>query len=217
MEHGTIKKRINEVRSKIQLLTEVRDCHANISMPIEREVFMTWSSIPNFGDEFAKIRERVHSSGARLIEVLYGARNSMGEPTAPESSSDGHGHWLAIEIDGIFQILSWRHPTHEGGHQEYGDGRISNALRDLELDISAKEEICSQAARLSYSQDWEATSAKFDQLSDEWERIFDWETPKEKQLWKQFQTSKKIFYEQCESNHNNNKLHNKTSSMKQEI
>ena len=96
---------------------------------------MGWTSIPNFGDKYAKVRERTHSSGAKLIEVLYGARDNRGRPTSPESNSDGHGHWLAIEIDGIYQMLSWRHPIHEGGQQEYGRGRRSNALSDLELSL----------------------------------------------------------------------------------
>lgn len=166
---------------------------------------MAWSSIPNFGDKFARINERSHSSGARLIEVLYGARNSMGQPTSPEGDSDGHGHWIALEIDGTYQMLSWRHPTYEGGQEEYGRGRSSNALVDLEGDITAKEEICSQADSLSYSQDWKTASSKFNQLFDKWKKIYNWGTPKEKQLWERFQASKKIFYERRESDRSKNK------------
>lgn len=167
---------------------------------------MGWTSIPNFGDKYAKVRERTHSSGAKLIEVLYGARDNMGRPTSPESNSDGHGHWLAIEIDGTYQMLSWRHPIHEGGQQEYGRGRRSNALSDLESDIIEKEKICSQAKSLSLSNEWKTAAPKFKQLFNEWKKVYNWGTPKEKQLWEDFKAAKKTFYERRESNRSKNKV-----------
>ena len=115
-------------------------------------------------------------------------------PTSPESNADGHGHWLAIEIDGTYQMLSWRHPAYEGGQQEYGRGRRSNALSDLESDISAKEAICSQAENLSLSQEWSSASSIFNQLFDEWKKVYNWGTPKEKQLWERFQAAKKTSF-----------------------
>lgn len=33
---------------------------------------MAWRSVPNFGDDFAKVREREHLSGVKAIEVLHG-------------------------------------------------------------------------------------------------------------------------------------------------
>lgn len=183
---------------------------------------MGWTSIPNFGDKYAKVRERTHSSGAKLIEVLYGARDIKGRPTSPESNSDGHGHWLAIEIDGIYQMLSWRHPIHEGGLQEYGRGRRSNALSDLESDIIAKEKICSQAESLSLSSEWKTAAPKFKQLSNEWKKVYNWGTPKEKQLWEHFQAAKKRFYERRENNRSKyfsdlNKQRVKNRQMKQAL
>lgn len=183
---------------------------------------MGWTSIPNFGDKYAKVRERTHSSGAKLIEVLYGARDNKGRPTSPESNSDGHGHWLAIEVDGIYQMLSWRHPIHEGGLQEYGRGRRSNALSDLESDIIAKEKICSQAESLSLSSEWKTAAPKFKQLSNEWKKVYNWGTPKEKQLWEHFQAAKKRFYERRENNRSKyfsdlNKQRVKNRQMKQAL
>ena len=166
---------------------------------------MGWSSIPNFEDKHAKIRERKHSSGASIIEVLYDARDNNGNPTSPESTSDGHGHWIALEIDGIYQMLSWRHSALEGGRQEYGLGRSSNALADLEQDISAKENICNRAESLAYSQDWKNASSEFIQLSKEWKNIFDWGTPKEKELQDRFQTAKRSFYERRDGDRARNK------------
>ena len=165
-----------------------------------------WNSIPNFGDKYAKVNETPHPSGARRIDVLYGARDSMGRPTSPESKSDGHGHWIALEIDGTYQMLSWRHPAYEGGQQEYGRNRGDTALHDLEKDISAKEAICTQAESLSYSQDFGAAASKFNLLFAEWKKIYNWRTPKEKQLWERFQTAKKSFYERQNISRSKNKI-----------
>ena len=174
---------------------------------------MAWTSIPNFGDKFAKVSETLHLSGAKRIDVLYGARDSMGRPTTPESrSDDGHGHWIALEIDGAYQMLYWRRPMHEGGEQMYGSYNNRNPLTnsgdpltDLENDISAKEAICNQAENLSYSQDWSGASSKFSRLFDEWKKVYNWGTPKEKQLWDRFQTAKKSFYERRDNNRSQNK------------
>ncbi len=104
---------------------------------------MGFTRIPNFGDQYAKINERIHSSGAPVVEVLYGARDSNGRPTYPENRRrDGHGHWIALEIDGLYQIIYWRHPEYEGGGLEYGSDSHDNPLCDLEADISEKEQLC---------------------------------------------------------------------------
>ena len=105
---------------------------------------MAFSSVPNFGDLYAKVNERTHDpSGAKVIEVLYGARDRItGMPCSPErNSGDGHGHWMALEIDGLYQMLMWRHPKSEGGHQEYGVSRSDHPLHDLEEDIRKKKTI----------------------------------------------------------------------------
>lgn len=158
---------------------------------------MAWQQIPNFKDEKAKINERIHSSNAKIIEVLYGARDKAGKPTTPENRSiDGHGHWIALEIEGEYQIIYWRLPVSEGGKIVYGSGDGSNALVDLENDIKLKESLCIQAEGLAYSRDWGGTSAKYKQLFEEWKKIFNWHTPKEKQLWDRFQAAKKTFFDQ---------------------
>lgn len=105
---------------------------------------MSYDGIPNFNDPCAKIQERVHQkSGAKIIEVLYGAKNSDGTPKYPVKG-DGHGHFVALEIDGFYQMIMWRHPDSEGGYQEYGDyngykaDRKHNPLQDLEDEIKEK-------------------------------------------------------------------------------
>lgn len=166
---------------------------------------MSWNSIPNFGDPFAKINKSTHSSGVKRIEVLYGARDSKGNPTSPENESDGHGHWIALEIDGTYQMISWRHPQSEGAKQEYGKNRKENALKDLEDDIKAKEALCVQAEALAASKDWKNASSIFNQLFSEWKKIYYWRTPKENELWERFQAAKKTFYDRRTTERENNK------------
>ena len=172
---------------------------------------MAWSSIPNFGDPYAKVNERVHSSGARVIEVLYGARDHRGQPVSPTGSADGHGHWIALEINGTYQMLSWRHPAYEGGRQEYGRGRSSNALADLEADLSQREALCRRAEVLENNRDWKTASAEQNRLMEEWKKIYHWGTPKEQQLWERFQASRRRFYARRDQEQHNNR------SVKQEI
>lgn len=156
---------------------------------------MSWSSIPNFGDPYAKINERTHTdSGARIIEVLYGARDASGRPTAPTGRADGHGHWVALEIDGVYQMLTWRHPAYENKGEEYGTDRSHHALADLERDIRKKETLCSRAEALSRSADFAHTPAEFARLTEEWKSIFYWRTPREKELWNRFRKAKDDFF-----------------------
>lgn len=158
---------------------------------------MAWDKRPNFDDPYAKIEEKVHhQSGAKIIHVLYGARDAKGNPTYPENHLfDGHGHWIALEIEGLYQMLSWRHPEYEGGRQEYGKDRKDNALFDLEKDITEKEKLCARADMVANSKDWKKGSVELSQIFDEWKKIFNWNTPKEKVLWEKYQSAKNRFYD----------------------
>ena len=157
---------------------------------------MAWTSIPNFGDEHAKINERLHNaSGANIVEVLYGARDAAGNPTDPKDAADGHGHWIALEIDGVYQMLSWRHPQHEGGAQEYGKNRSDNPLSDLEADITAKTNICTRAESLAETSDFRSGAKEMKSLFEKWKKIYNWHTPKENELWKRFSDARARFYD----------------------
>lgn len=166
----------------------------------------SFSSIPNFNDKYAKVRERMHeASGARIVEVLYGARDRSGRPTEPLSSEDGHGHVIALEIDGLYQVLYWRHPRSEGGGEEYGRKRSANIIHDLEKDIARKESLCAEAETLSKSSDWKATSQRLRQLQEDWKKIFNWDTPKERELWKRFKKAQDTFFERRNADREKNK------------
>lgn len=167
---------------------------------------MAWDKIPNFGDKYAKVEEKTHSaSGARVISVLYGARDANGKPTDPENDRDGHGHWIALEIDGIYQMLSWRHPAYEGGRQEYGRSRKDNALSDLEADIREKENLCRQAESIASSRDWRQGHQKLTLLMAEWKKLFNWGTPKEKELWERFRAANDKYYKERDNERERNK------------
>lgn len=156
---------------------------------------MNWNSIPNFDDENSRIKERTHNiSGAKIIEVLYGARDSSGNPTSPENKDDGHGHWIALEIDGTYQMLSWRLPRHEGGRQEYGKNRRDNVLADMEKDIEDKKNLCEKAEALDADKDFKQGSQEMAALMEVWKGLFNWNTPKEKELWTRFRSAQDKFY-----------------------
>lgn len=158
---------------------------------------MSYYGIPNFDDPKAKIQERIHSaSGARIVDIIYGAKNPDGSPKSPEKG-DGHGHFIAIEIDGVFQALSWRHPASEGGYNEYpgarqvgghpyfrnaqqeGD-RIDVPLNDLEEDIRRKRNLLKDARQLMSAKRYSISHATA--LLDHFAIIFDMNTPVEQKL-----------------------------------
>lgn len=152
---------------------------------------IAFSSVPNFGDPYAKINEKIHPlSGARVIEVLYGARDpATGMPCSPEKDSgDGHGHWVALEIDGMFQMLMWRHPKSEGGHQEYGVSRSDHPLRDLEEDIRKKKSIIYEARTMMREKGYDPS--KVDSILASYGTIYTMNTPKERELDEQYRKLK---------------------------
>jgi hypothetical protein len=156
-------------------------------------LYMSWDSIPNFGDPCAKIQERT-KYGFKIIEVLYGALDAYGKPTSPVRG-DGHGHWIAVELDGTYQMLSHRHPISEGGGEDYGKIRGLTALGDLENAIRDREGICQEAERLQYSTDFRRDSSKMMELTSKWKQIYWWGVPTEQRLSERFSAAKNRFYE----------------------
>ena len=173
-----------------------------------------WNSIPNFGDEKARINTRIHSrSGARIVEILYGAEDSSHNPVYPTNRSDGHGHWIALEIDGLYNILFWRRSYSLRiersndllGRQECGLADNSDyALKEIEDNITRKENLCLDASNLAKEVTNLVKSSKpetkagevfkkikelqdkWQELLTKWKNIQNWNTPKEKELWERF-------------------------------
>lgn len=171
---------------------------------------MSYNGIPNFNDPLAKIQERIHpQSGARVIDVLYGAQNPDGTPKSPVLG-DGHGHFSAIEIDGMYQMIMWRHPDSEGGQQEYGQygehgeieaSRTRHPLSDLEFEIKEKKRLLYEA-RTAMKQKYYDT-ASVDKILEQFTTVFDMNTPVEQDLKRQYEElaernnrSKKYFQDQ---------------------
>ncbi len=147
---------------------------------------MSYIGIPNFNDPCAKIQERIHSqSGAKVIDVLYGAKYPDGTPKSPVQG-DGHGHFSAIEIDGMYQMIMWRHPDSEGGYQEYGEyadreaSRTDHPLRDLEREIKEKKSLLYEARTLMKQKGYDISSV--DNLLERFAGLFDMNTPVEQEL-----------------------------------
>lgn len=158
---------------------------------------MSYDKIPNFDDPYAKINERIHQeSGAKIIEVFYGAKNPDGTPKYPEKEdNDGHGHFIALEIDGNYQMIMWRRSDSEGGGQEYGDykeksqmadiydngaNRKLQPLKDLENAICEKKRLLHEARQLMKNRDYDTKDAGA--LLEKFSAIFDMNTPVEQDL-----------------------------------
>ena len=151
---------------------------------------MSYNGIPNFNDPCAKVQERIHpESGAKVIDVLYGAKNPDGTPKSPVSG-DGHGHFSAIEIDGMYQMIMWRHPDSEGGHQEYGDygkaeaDRNRHPLKDLENEIKEKKDLLYEARNMMKQKHYDTSSV--DKILERFSNKFDMNTPVEQQQKRQY-------------------------------
>lgn len=64
--------------------------------------------VPNFDDPKAVIREYTDSNGElQKIEIFYGGKYG--------GDSEGHGHWIAENIDGLFQVTLDRNPDKVDG------------------------------------------------------------------------------------------------------
>ena len=179
-----------------------------------------WYSRPNFDDQKARVNTRIHrESGAKIIEILYGAEDKNHNPVYPHPgkdssgrSIDGHGHWVALEIDGKYQMLYWRRSYSlriEGnpdllGVQEYGESNEEHALLELENNIRLKEKllyttesIVQEMINLTKSsealskigevfQKLKEAKEKCGLLRNEWKLIQDLGTPREKELRQRF-------------------------------
>lgn len=101
----------------------------------------------NFGDPKAKVVERVSQygewKGHKEITVYYGG--------ADGGDSEGHGHFVATEIDGLFQVTLDRHSDAEdGGRHEIEASHGSDAYNDETRigRIREKEIVIDQLAHL---------------------------------------------------------------------
>ena len=101
----------------------------------------------NFGDPKAKVVEGTARygewKGHKEITVYYGG--------ADGGDSEGHGHFVATEIDGLFQVTLDRHPDAEdGGRHEIEASHGSDAYNDeTRMDrVREKETVIDQLAHL---------------------------------------------------------------------
>lgn len=140
---------------------------------------MSWYGIPNFDDPNAKANEKIGKYGIRHIEVLYGGSNG-------NNGDDGHGHMVAIELEGVYQQIYHRYPGQSRSKPEMN-------AREFE-DVEEKIELSRKAAALQYSTDWERTAREMADLQKRWKGVFDWGSPVEKQCYHAFRAAVDYFY-----------------------
>ncbi len=139
----------------------------------------TWNSIPNFGDENAKVSESVHRiSGARKIEVTYDLLDEAGNPITPQNAGvDAHGHWIALELDSVYHVIYWRKPLPDGTFEEYGTDDDS-ILPALEADLEKRNEIINEVFDKLRAGDL----TSFEEYTAQWNSIKKWGAPNEEKL-----------------------------------
>ena len=142
----------------------------------------TYNSLPDFKDELAVTRERMHyPSGSRIVEVLYGAKDAEGNAVSPNADAeDGHGIFMAIRSEEEYRLLCWKHSAAEGGAVEYGEGFDSDPLAAIEENIKMKDAILDEARELMKSDDYDNDAV--DAVLFKFGAIPDHKTPKEQDL-----------------------------------
>ena len=159
---------------------------------------MNWNTIPTFGDDNAKVTQHEDARLATtLVEVLYGAQDADGNSIAPDADSeeDGHGRWTALKIGDEYRMLTWKRPRSEAGGTEYGFNMTTDPLPLIEDDIAKKEKLVERMQQLLDSEDWHGGGSVMRETMDEWRATPNWHTPREDELWNEFQSKRKAFYD----------------------
>ena len=148
----------------------------------------TWSSIPEFNDENAKVRTKEHrASGAEITEVTYGAKDPEGNPTEPEKFyaddyDDGHGTWTGIKLGDVYHLLSWKKPASEG-ETEFLD-RTREVLSEIDAVMKEKKTLVDQAFE-NLKNNAEGSEA-FAEIQEKFEKLRTLNVPREIKLNERF-------------------------------
>lgn len=95
--------------------------------------------VPNFNDSNAVIREYTDNTGElQKIEIFYGGKHG--------GDSEGHGHWVAENIEGLFQVTLDRNPDSIDGGKHFIE---SNHRTDAYNEEARHERIRNKLAVIS--------------------------------------------------------------------
>ena len=136
---------------------------------------------PEFNDSFAKCSRKQHKTfGGYVVDIFYGAKDAEGNPCTPhEDMEDGHGHWHGIDIDGQYQMFSWKHSAAEGGNMEYGTAYGDDAVAVMEEQLLKKKDLARQAELLIQEYEGEDAGEKLDEIKQQFAALHDWHTLKD--------------------------------------
>lgn len=153
-----------------------------------------WEKVLDFGDPYAEQKQFIdEASKATFVEVIYGGRTPDGKPCKPEEDPQGVGRWVAIQRDGGYEMLLWKHDRKSGGKTEHAPGITGDPLKQLHEALKKKEVLLTKAQTLlkDDKRTGEVQRA-MNTLADEWKRIYYFHTPRENELWEAFQNARKI-------------------------
>ena len=152
-------------------------------------------------DPYAKISIRTHrESGARIADIIFGAVDADGALKVPRNG-DGHGHLLAVELNGKYEQIFLREPAGVASEPSqdpevlFQDDRESEAakqsgrLQELASDISERRMLVRDAERMIGSFSGSAGQEETERLREKWAAIRVWSVPREKELETRFEAA----------------------------
>lgn len=158
------------------------------------------NEIKTFNDKEAKVTKTTDElTGLEKVEVLYGARDDMNQPIAPESDQDGHGTWIALVEDGEYYVCYWKRAAYEGGDIEEDD------FDKLKQTIDAKKRIIKEAQETQNETNWSVGMGKYKELMNEWKQLPYFRTHFEHKYWEEFQAAQSHFYDALHADREKNK------------
>ncbi|MGI6754872.1 MAG: DUF349 domain-containing protein [Atopobiaceae bacterium] len=153
---------------------------------------MNWNTIPTFGDENAEVKEYEHPALKMVVaEVVYHGPNEGADAAAPQSD----GVWVGLKTHEGYRLLSWKRPNATDAATEYGFGLTCDPIPLLTEDFAKKQDLISQMKELVERADFKSGGAALRQSMDAWRAIPNWHTPREDDLWNEFQTLRRTFYD----------------------
>lgn len=157
-----------------------------------------WEKILDFGDPYAEQNQFTdETSGAKFAEVIYGGRDADDEPCKPADDPKGIGRWVAIERDGGYELLLWKHDRKSGGKTEYGSGITGEPLEQIHEVLVKKVALVKKAEALLADERRDGAALRaMNALMDEWKAIHGFRTPREDELWNAFQAARTKFREE---------------------
>lgn len=156
---------------------------------------------PEFNGPVVEYRKRHKQFNGFAVTILYGAQDAEGNACRPqENAQDGHGTWYGIDVDGDYTMFSWQHSAAEGGQIDYGTPFKEDALSVMKTQLEEKRQLARRAEILAEGNyEGDDPKAEMEEVQKEWDGLYNWNTPLEKESEKRLKTAQAAFQKQFEA------------------